>query len=124
MLRRDVRSGLRRVFLHESSIAFVIFTKPEKQNGKKDQKGLARFPTCTNLSVPQRKTRAERKKNEKQKQLIFPKFQNDLSENKTRQKHEVKLVSKSRENKRLNCALQAKSMQVFVKANTVNLAGF
>jgi len=50
---------------------------------KKLQNEVAGIRECSNLSVPQRKTRLKQKENVQLKQPNFFKFQNDLSENRS-----------------------------------------
>jgi hypothetical protein len=74
---------------------------------KKVQNHVAGIRSCTNLSVPQRKTRAEKKKGEKQKQLTFPENQK-RSFRKQKRQMQSESQAESLENRRLNCALRAK----------------
>jgi len=74
---------------------------------KKVQNHVAGIRSCTNLSVPQRKTRAEKRKSERQKQLISPEIQKrSFRKQKRRLRSENQAMSL--ENRRLNCALRAK----------------
>ncbi|MGV3663099.1 MAG: hypothetical protein ACO1TE_23135, partial [Prosthecobacter sp.] len=88
----------------------VFPVKPgnRKQTSKKEQKAVAGSPTCTNLFVPQRKTRAEKKKKREAKAARFS-FESETIFQKTADdKVGMKVLMKLSENRRLNCALRAK----------------
>ncbi|MBL9179759.1 MAG: hypothetical protein JNM65_16975 [Verrucomicrobiaceae bacterium] len=114
---RDVREHLRKSWRFQRRVSahcqggkpriFEKFEGASEVLKKKIQNHVAGIQSCTNLSVPQRKTRAEKRKSERQKRLTFPEIQKRSfrkQKRRLRSENQATLL----ESRRLNCALRAK----------------